>query len=123
MNVRSVVIVTKHKQPDVAGVAAELAEWFKGRNIEASLDPQAASKADLAVVVGGDGTLLAAARLLGDRQIPILAINRGGLGFLTEVTLNEMYPTLERLLQGHFITEERMMMDITLTRTGKPASS
>src|SRR5207244_947279 len=68
---------------------------------------------------GGDGTLLAAARLLGDRQIPILAINRGGLGFLTEVTLNEMYPAIERVLAGHFITEHRMMMDVEIVRAGK----
>src|SRR5207253_2373643 len=86
------------------------------KNIQASMDPAAASKADLAVVVGGDGTLLAAARVLGDRQIPILAINRGGLGFLTEVTLNEMYPAIERVLAGHFITEHRMMMDIEILR-------
>jgi len=119
MNVRSVVVVTKHKQPDVARVAAELEGWFKGKNIEASLDPKAASKADLAVVVGGDGTLLAAARLLGDRQIPILAINRGGLGFLTEVTLNEMYPAIERVLAGQSITEHRMMMDIEILRAKK----
>src|SRR3989454_1777908 len=122
-NISSVVIVTKPNKAEVLRVAGELIEWFKSKNIDATLNPEAAGTADLAVVVGGDGTLLAAARLLGDRQIPILAINYGGLGFLTEVTLQEMYPTLERLLQGHFITEERMMMDITLTRTGKPASS
>ena len=78
----------------------------------ASTEPGTASEADLAVVVGGDGTLLAAARLLGDRQIPIVAINHGGLGFLTEVTLEEMYPALERVLGGQFVTEQRMMMDI-----------
>ena len=81
MNVRNVIIVTKPKQPDVARVAIELQEWFKSKKIGASLDPEAASRADLTVVVGGDGTLLAAARLLGDRQIPILAMNHGGLGF------------------------------------------
>ena len=116
MNVRSVVIVTKPKQQEVASVAAELVNWFESKKIEASLEREAASKADLAVVVGGDGTLLAAARLLGDRQIPILAINHGGLGFLTEVTLNEMYPAIERVLAGHFITEYRMMMDIEVSR-------
>jgi NAD+ kinase len=116
MNVRSVVIVTKPKQEEVARVAAELVDWFKGKKIEASLEPEAASKADLTVVVGGDGTLLAAARLLCDRQIPILAINHGGLGFLTEVTLDEMYPAIERVLAGQFITEHRMMMDIGIWR-------
>jgi NAD+ kinase len=116
MNVRSVVIVTKPRQHEVARVAAELVDWFKTKKIEASLESEAASKADLTVVVGGDGTLLAAARLLGDRQIPILAINHGGLGFLTEVTLNEMYPAIERVLAGHFITEHRMMMEIEISR-------
>src|SRR5207253_2358925 len=86
------------------------------KNIQASLEAEAAAKADLVIVVGGDGTLLAAARLLGDRQIPILAINHGGLGFLTEVTLEEMYPAIERVLAGHFITEHRMMMDIEILR-------
>ena len=119
MNVRNVIIVTKPKQPDVARVAIELQEWFRRKKIGASLDPEAASRADLTVVVGGDGTLLAAARLLGDRQIPILAMNHGGLGFLTEVTLEEMYPAIERVLGGHFITEHRMMMDVEVSRKKK----
>src|SRR5688572_15470085 len=105
MNVSNVVIVTKPRQPDVARVAAELVAWFRIKKITASIAEETAHTADLAVVVGGDGTLLAAARLLGDRQIPILAINHGGLGFLTEVTLQEMYPALERVLSGRFITE------------------
>jgi NAD+ kinase len=119
MNAQSVVIVTKPKQADVARIASELASWFNARNIHASLEPEAASQADLTVVVGGDGTLLAAARLLGDRQVPILAINHGGLGFLTEVTLEEMYPAIERVLAGHFITEHRMMMDVEVARTNR----
>ena len=119
MNVQSVVLVTKPKQPDVARVATELAAWFNAKNIQASLEPEAAAKADLVIVVGGDGTLLSAARLLSDRQIPILAINHGGLGFLTEVTLEEMYPAIERVLAGHFITEHRMMMDIEVSRANK----
>src|SRR5229473_2619479 len=119
MNVQSVIVVTKPKQPDVARVATQLAAWFNAKNIQSSLEPEAAAKADLVIVVGGDGTLLAAARLLGDRPIPILAINHGGLGFLTEVTLEEMYPAIERVLAGHFITEHRMMMDIEVSRANK----
>src|SRR5207245_5518949 len=115
--------VTKPKQQNVARVAGELIAWFKSKNIEASLDPESAFQADLAVVVGGDGTLLAAARLLGDRQVPILAINHGGLGFLTEVTLEEMYPAIERVLAGHFITEHRMMMNIEIVRTNRHVAS
>jgi NAD+ kinase len=119
MNVKNVVIVTKPDQVDVARVATQLTGWFKKRNINASIESDAASQADLTVVVGGDGTLLAAARLLGDRQLPILAINHGGLGFLTEVTLDEMYPALERLLEGHFVIEERMMIEVAVSRAGK----
>jgi len=118
MSVRNVAIVTKPKQSDVARVAGDLVEWFQRKRITASLEPQAASTADLAVVVGGDGTLLAAARLLGDRQVPIVAINYGSLGFLTEVTLDEMYPALERVVAGQFVTQQRMMMQIHVTRAG-----
>jgi NAD+ kinase len=119
MNVHSVAIVTKPKQVDVARVAAELTDWFRRKNIIASLDARAVATADLAVVVGGDGTLLAAARLLGNRQVPIVAINYGSLGFLTEVTLDEMYPALDRVLAGQFVTEERMMVDVKVSRATK----
>jgi len=116
VNVRNVIIVTKPTQAEVARVGAELQAWFAKKGITASLDPEFASKADLTVVVGGDGTLLAAARLLADRQIPIVAINYGGLGFLTEVTREEMYAALDRVLAGQFVVEERMMMEVRLWR-------
>src|SRR5215471_3231020 len=121
MKFRNVVIVTKPKQPDVARVADELAQWLKTKNVVASLvngDTQPPA-ADLVVVVGGDGTLLAAARLLGDLQVPIVAINYGSLGFLTEVTLDEMYPALERVLAGEFVVQDRMMMDLHISRQSK----
>jgi len=114
MKVAAVVIVTKPHQPDVAGVASDLAAWFEKRGIRASMDPHSAGHADLCVVVGGDGTLLSAARLMGERQVPILAINYGGLGFLTEVTRDEMYPALESLLAGKTVTHSRMMIDVAV---------
>ncbi len=119
MNFRNVVIVTKPKQAEVARVAGELKQWFTSKGRAASLEPNDAGTADLAVVLGGDGTLLAAARLLGDRQVPIVAINHGGLGFLTEVTLEEMYPALERVLNGQFVIQHRMMMELQVSREGK----
>jgi len=119
MNVTTVVIVTKPHQPDVAKVATQLAAWFEGKGIRASMDPASAEHADLCVVVGGDGTLLAAARLMGEHQVPILAINYGGLGFLTEVTRDEMYPALEGVLAGRAATHSRMMMEIAGDRDGK----
>jgi NAD+ kinase len=119
MNIRSVVIVTKPKQQDVSRAANDLVRWFATKNIAASLESAAAESADLAVVLGGDGTLLAAARLLGDRQIPIVAINHGGLGFLTEVTLEEMYPSLEQVVVGDVVTQHRMMVDVQVMRAGQ----
>jgi len=119
MNVTTVVIVTKPHQPDVAKVASQLAAWFEGKGIRASMDPASAVRADLCVVVGGDGTLLAAARMMGEHQVPILAINYGGLGFLTEVTRDEMYPALEGVLAGKMVTHSRMMMEISVEREEK----
>src|SRR5215471_286306 len=121
MRFTNVVIFTKPKQPDVASVAEELKDWFERQTVRVQLNTatDVGGESDLAVVVGGDGTLLAAARTLGDRQIPILAINHGGLGFLTEVTLDEMYPALERVLDGHFVADHRMMMDVAVHRTGQ----
>lgn len=118
MKVANVVIVTKPHQPDVARVALELASWFEARGIQASMYPASAARANLCVVVGGDGTLLSAARLMGDRQVPILAINYGGLGFLTEVTRDEMYPALERVLSGNAVTQNRMMMEVSVQHGG-----
>src|SRR6186713_2133166 len=123
MNITSVVIVTKPKQPAVDKVASNLVQWFDARKIKASLDPLSANTADLCVVVGGDGTLLAAARLMGDRQIQILAINHGALGFLTEVTLDEMYSALERIIGGEFATAHRMMMSVSIERRGAVIAS
>src|SRR3954466_9603429 len=121
MTFHNIVIFSKPKQPDVARVAAELADWFRAKNRHVQLDPGTAvsADADLAVVLGGDGTLLSAARSLGDRQIPILAINYGSLGFLTEVTLQEMYPALDHVIGGQFVTDHRMMMDISVDRDGE----
>jgi NAD+ kinase len=116
MKISRIVVVTKPKQPEVASVAAELIRWFAARGMEASVDPASAASADLCVVLGGDGTLLAAARLMAERQLPIFAINHGALGFLTEVTLKEMYSALERVIGGDFIADRRMMMQISIER-------
>lgn len=73
---------------------------------------------DLVVVLGGDGTLLKAARLYGAQGAPILGINLGGLGFLTEITLEEFYAVLEMVIRGEFQTESRMMLTAEIVRRG-----
>ena len=132
MTIRKIGILTKPEQPEVARVASELVDWCRERGIDVSLplelarqvdrqecgvsDEKMASGPELLVVIGGDGTLLAAARLLGGRPVPILAINHGGLGFLTEVMLPELYPELEKVLAGEYATDRRVMLDARLLR-------
>ncbi|MCX7753458.1 MAG: NAD(+)/NADH kinase [Blastocatellia bacterium] len=77
------------------------------------------STIDLLVVMGGDGTMLAAARLMGGRRIPVLGVNFGGLGYLTEFTLEEMFPALERALMEEALVDSRMMLDAFVHRAGQ----
>jgi NAD+ kinase len=72
------------------------------------------------VVLGGDGTLLAASQLLDERMIPVLGVNFGSLGFLTDVALSELYPALEGLLAGSLAYEDRRLLQASVTRPGQP---
>ncbi len=80
---------------------------------------EVAAGADALVVLGGDGTLLAASRLL-DRSVPVLGVNFGSLGFLTEIALPELYPTLEGVLAGRYQHEERRLLHAVARRQGHP---
>jgi NAD+ kinase len=71
------------------------------------------------IVLGGYGTLLSVARLVGDRDVPILGVNLGGLGFLTEITLEELHRVVERVVQGDFITNERVVLNASVIRRGE----
>src|ERR671919_568281 len=73
---------------------------------------------DLLIVLGGDGTLLSMARAVGDLGVPILGVNLGGLGFMTATTLDEMLPSLEAMLAGRMVIEERLMLLARLIRNG-----
>jgi NAD+ kinase len=134
--IRSAGIICKPIPEMVTTVVPPLREWLRERKIETFLDPRTATtlgtgssqtreemahRVDLLIVLGGDGTLLAAARALHGHPIPILAVNLGGLGFLTSVTLDELYPVLETVLNGNHRTNERMMLDAEIVHANKPS--
>ncbi len=114
-----------------------LVQWLRERKIDVFVDEETAEcvdpsapvvprnalaeRIDLLIVLGGDGTLLSATRALGGQKVPILAVNLGGLGFLTSVTREELYPVLERVLAGEHQTSERMMLSAEILRNGDTA--
>ncbi|HEX6903263.1 MAG TPA: NAD(+)/NADH kinase [Thermoanaerobaculia bacterium] len=124
-------IVAKAGSRDAVHTAHELAVWVRRRGLEAVLDEatlqghgvhgspsfQPGASCDMVVVLGGDGTLLSVARNL-PWSVPILGINLGYLGFLTEVGRGELYPAMVNILEGRFAIEERSLFDVELVRAG-----
>ncbi|MEE8348594.1 MAG: NAD(+)/NADH kinase, partial [Acidobacteriota bacterium] len=78
------------------------------------------SQADIILVFGGDGTMLRVARSIEGRPAPILGVNLGSLGFLTEITLEDLYPALERVLEGKHVIDRRNMLKIVIHRASMP---
>jgi NAD+ kinase len=135
--IRAAGIVSKPNQELLSSVVPPLIEWLRGRQIDVFVDRETtrcvatnsmslvrerlAEQVDLLIVLDGDGTLLSAARALGSQKVLILAVNLGGLGFLTSVTLDELYPVLDQVLAGKHRVSERMMLDAEILRDGKVA--
>jgi NAD+ kinase len=131
---KRIAILTKPNIPDAQTTLKSLVAWIREQKREALLPSKTASligepptldkaqianAADLLLVLGGDGTMLNAARLVEERQVPILGINMGGLGFLTEVGGGELYPALARVFSQDFRVEERLMLRGQLLRHGE----
>ncbi len=124
---KTIAIISKKHQPDAWDAGRNLEAWFRARGLDAHHVMNAPDTQELPlppevefiVVMGGDGTLLSVARRYGQKGIPILGVNVGGLGFLTEVSLGELYPALEQVLAGQFEMEERMMLNATIFRQGR----
>ncbi len=128
-----IAVIAKPGSREATLVAAELAEWLVRRDKKVALDKTSLRAAgsngveaydaenpyDLAVVLGGDGTLLSVARRIA-HGAPLLGVNLGRLGFLTEVSRNELYPTMVRVLEGDFALEERSLLQIDVERQGEP---
>jgi len=136
--IRRVGLVAKHKLDAAAGVLAELAGWLEARGVAPVFETDTAALAglppgrptsaaedlprasDLIVVLGGDGTLIGTAGRIAQAgvSVPILGVNFGSLGFLTEITLPELYDSLESVLDGEAEIDERMMLQARTMRDG-----
>ncbi len=103
-------------KPLASVLAAEVIYWLEQQGVRVVSDPAGSQGVDAVVVLGGDGTLLRAARQFSALGIPLLGINLGRLGFLTEIEQQELYPSLTKLLAGEYSIEERMMLTGTVTR-------
>jgi NAD+ kinase len=130
-------IIAKRNKPEAVPIARNLIEWLRPKKVEVYVEQEMAkffnsspsgpplnfierkdfpSHVEMIIVLGGDGTLLSVARQVWDHNIPILGVNLGGLGFLTEIHLEELYRILERILQGDFKTDEREVLDASVIR-------
>ena len=135
VDMKSAAIISKPAKPELANLLPELLSWFRKRGYQLYLDQETAQyvdgeevvsreaigvkRPDFALVLGGDGTLLSAARAVAHQGVPILAVNLGSLGFLTEVPLGEMYSTLDAVDAGNCPTEQRAVLDCSLLRGGQ----
>jgi NAD+ kinase len=128
-------IISKPQKPEVAGILRDLIAWLEARHYHYLLDPDSAAyidapnpiervdlpshKPNLVIVLGGDGTLLAAARAFARTTTPILSVNLGSLGFLTEIPLSDLYSTLEAWCDNCAEIEVRSMMHAEHIRDGE----
>ncbi|HKW66317.1 MAG TPA: NAD(+)/NADH kinase [Terriglobales bacterium] len=132
---KTAAIFSKPAKPELAQIVPELLRWFRGHGYQVVVDQETSAYASgpevvertgvtthnpkFVVVLGGDGTLLAAARAVAEAGIPVLGVNLGSLGFLTEVPLSDLYATLEAVDQNCCGTESRSMLECQLLRQGK----
>jgi len=131
---RKVGIIAKTHLTYPTEVVVDLIKWLEKKKIEVFFDNETAdaigleskqnrlniiSMVDLLIVLGGDGTLLSIARLVAGKSVPVMGVNMGNLGFLTEITRDEVYPVLEKVLGGDFKTDERLLLDVKVIQESK----
>jgi NAD+ kinase len=136
--IRTVGIISKPKAVKAEDLVPRLIDWLHARSISIRLDEQTALYAggvagvprdsvpegcDLIVVLGGDGTLLSAARAIGKREIPLFPVNLGTLGFLTAITTDDVFPELQRALDGEHRIAKRRLLSIQVERRNEVVAS
>jgi NAD+ kinase len=130
--IRRIGVVVKPQLAEAVETTCELVEWLKARNIKLVGEPsvenerieqtgctieslereELAAQVDLLLVLGGDGTMIATARMIGDSEVPVLGINFGRLGYLAEFRIEEMFPALESILEGNYRLDRRVMLAV-----------
>jgi len=134
-SIKNAGIFCKPRKEEICAVVPRISQWLEQRGVNVLFDAVAAScfnppkketspeimsaKMDLLIVLGGDGTLLAAARQFNESEVPILAVNLGGMGFMTSVTVDEALPLLEDVLASRHRLSPRMMLKAELLRGGE----
>ena len=130
---QTIALIGKYKNPDLITPLLSLARYLQSRDIEVILDSLTASnvvgnkwvavpmeeiggRVDLAVVLGGDGTMLNIARKLAPFGIPLVGVNQGRLGFLTDLSIDSMMQTLGSMLDGRYIEERRLLLSVDVCR-------
>lgn len=130
---KNVALIGKHKAPEIAEPLLRLAEFLSSRDVTVIVDSLTAehltrhpyaemsldkigSAADLAIVMGGDGTMLNIARTLSPCHVPLVGVNQGRLGFLTDLTLDSMQDSIAAMLEGKFVTEQRLLITARVLR-------
>ena len=132
--IKTVGIISKPEVPAAVELVPKLIRWLADRNLTVRLDQETAAYAgthdaiprdqvpegaDLIIVLGGDGTLLSAARAIRSREVPLFPVNLGGLGFLTAITIDAIFPELERAFRGEHRIGKRKLLDAELIRSEK----
>ncbi|MCX7627561.1 MAG: NAD(+) kinase [Methylophilaceae bacterium] len=137
---QSVALIGKITNPEIREQAFLLARFLDTRSVDLCVESRTAEAfgitshptydietlgayADLAIVLGGDGTMLVAARALLEYEIPLVGVNRGGLGFLTDIRADEMIDAVGRILDGEYDLEQRIMLGATLLHDGQVIST
>lgn len=132
---KTVALIGKYKTPEITEPLLRLAAFLAGKGVSVVVDSLTAEHlgqhdylelklaemggvVDLAVVLGGDGTMLNIARTLAPFSIPLVGVNQGRLGFLTDISLDTMQQTIAAMLGGEFVTEQRMLLSTRILRDG-----
>lgn len=119
MQIRKAGIILKKDSEETQRIGRELVFWLSERSIATELD-SITPDLDILIILGGDGTLLHVADRASELQIPVVGVNLGSLGFLTEVGVEERYEALEAILDGSVCTEERFMLKVRMIKGGAP---